>query len=135
MGNPLKKIVIVGGGTAGWLTAGILAAEHNAHLDQGIEITLIESKNIKTIGVGEGTWPTMRETLNTIGISEKEFISCCNASFKQGSQFIGWSTGELKDSYYHPFIAPHGFGASNQIDYWQRKHQDIHRIYIKRIRT
>ncbi|WP_286261115.1 tryptophan halogenase family protein [Thalassotalea atypica] len=123
MNNPLKKIVILGGGTAGWLTAGIIAAEHNAHLAQGIEITLIESKNIKTIGVGEGTWPTMRETLSTIGISEKEFISCCNASFKQGSQFVGWNTGEVHDSYYHPFIAPHGFGASNQVDYWHAKHQ------------
>lgn len=124
MNKPLKKIIIVGGGTAGWLTAGIIAAEHNAQASNGVKVTLIESKNIPSIGVGEGTWPTMRETLNTLGIQEFEFIATCDASFKQGSKFIGWKNGNANDSYYHPFIAPHGLGTSNQVDYWQHKHAD-----------
>lgn len=119
MNKAVKNIVIVGGGSAGWLTAGIIAAEHNANTAQGINITLIESANIKAIGVGEGTWPTMRNTLQTIGISESEFIRCCDASFKQGSQFIGWVSGDVGDNYFHPFIAPHGFGQSNIAGHWQ----------------
>lgn len=122
MNKPLKKIIIVGGGTAGWLTAGIIAAEHNANSINGVQVTLIESKNIPTIGVGEGTWPTMRETLNSLGIQESEFIACCDASFKQGSQFVSWYDGNPKECYYHPFIAPHGLGLSNQVDYWQNIH-------------
>ncbi|WNC71537.1 tryptophan 7-halogenase [Thalassotalea psychrophila] len=120
MNNPLKKIVIVGGGTAGWLTAGILAAEHNAHRADGLEITLIESPDLKPIGVGEGTWPTMRDTIQSIGISEYDFISCCDVSFKQGSQFVGWCDDTSADSYYHPFVAPHGFGQSNLTKHWQQ---------------
>ncbi|MEY2884290.1 MAG: hypothetical protein RL490_2014 [Pseudomonadota bacterium] len=95
------QLVIVGGGTAGWLTACILAARHPA-----MAITLVESPDIATIGVGEGTWPTMRETLAGIGIAESEFLATCDASFKQGSRFDGWVTGAADDSYLHPFSLP-----------------------------
>ncbi|WP_020209219.1 tryptophan halogenase family protein [Gilvimarinus chinensis] len=105
-----KKIVIVGGGTAGWLTAGVLAAEFAG----GVEITLIESPDVNPIGVGEGTWPTMRSTLKRIGISETTFLRECSASFKQGSKFVGWRTGEPNDFYYHPFSLPPSF---NEVDY------------------
>jgi len=125
MNKALKKIVIVGGGTAGWLTAGILAAEHNSRSPEGIAVTLIESPEISTIGVGEGTWPTMRNTLQNIGISENEFFRCCDASFKQGSEFIGWVTGEKNDSFYHPFIAPHGFGQCNLTSHWLQSKDNI----------
>jgi flavin-dependent dehydrogenase len=117
--KPIKQIIIVGGGTAGWLTAGILAADHNCNQNSGIDITLIESPDINTIGVGEGTWPTMRNTLQGIGISENEFIQCCDASFKQGSQFVGWVTGKPDDKYYHPFTLPNGFGSTEVIAHWQ----------------
>ena len=70
----LDSIVIVGGGTAGWLTAANLAKSLNCDKNNAIKITLIESPNIPTIGVGEGTWPTMRKTLAKIGIDESEFI-------------------------------------------------------------
>ncbi len=120
MNEALKNIVIVGGGTAGWLTAGIIAAQHNSHLSDGVSITLIESPDIKPIGVGEGTWPTMRNSLEKIGISEDDFFRCTDASFKQGSQFIGWNNGQENDSYYHPFIAPHGFGQTNISANWQQ---------------
>lgn len=120
MNEAVKSVVIVGGGTAGWLTAGIIAAEHQANSNQGIELTLIESPDIHPIGVGEGTWPTMRNTLQTIGISEIDFLRCCDASFKQGSQFIGWVNGQENDNYYHPFVAPQGFGQANITGYWQQ---------------
>lgn len=104
----MKKIVIVGGGSAGWLVAGILASRFSDQGPDGLDITLIESGDIPTLGVGEGTWPSMRSTLRKIGISEKQFISSCNASFKQGSKFINWQYGE-NDSYYHPFQMPAPF--------------------------
>ena len=63
MSDPIKRIVIVGGGSAGWLTAGLLAGEHIARSGRDVSVTLIESPDVKTIGVGEGTWPTMRSTL------------------------------------------------------------------------
>lgn len=95
------RIVIAGGGTAGWLTACVLAARH-----PGMAITLVESPDIPTIGVGEGTWPTMRETLAGIGLGEAEFMAACDASFKQGSRFDGWVTGAADDICLHPFTLP-----------------------------
>lgn len=101
MTGSIARIVIVGGGTAGWLAASVLAARLSK-----LSITLVEAPDIATIGVGEGTWPTMRETLATIGISEPEFLTACDASFKQGSRFDGWVTGAADDSYLHPFTLP-----------------------------
>jgi flavin-dependent dehydrogenase len=125
MNDNVNKIVIVGGGTAGWLTASIIAAHHNTHLKNGLEITLIESPDIKPVGVGEGTWPTMRNTLKEIGISEDDFICAAEASFKQGSQFIGWCNGQSDDNYYHPFVAPHGFGQTDIVAHWQHNNSHI----------
>ncbi|WOH37267.1 tryptophan halogenase family protein [Thalassotalea fonticola] len=119
MDKPIKKIVIVGGGSAGWISAGVLAAEHMANSPKGIEVTLIESPMVKSIGVGEGTWPSMRNTLNKIGISELEFISQCDASFKQGSKFVGWCDGQSDDFYYHPFMTPEGYTQVNLHAGWQ----------------
>ncbi len=118
MHKPLKKIVIVGGGSAGWLTAGIIAAEHASDSDSGIEVTLIESADIPTIGVGEGTWPSMRTTLKKMGISETEFLLECDASFKQGSKFTNWHTN-TNEYYYHPYTLPHGFNETNLAPFWQ----------------
>lgn len=117
-----KTVVIVGGGSAGWLTAGIIAARHNP-LDkstaagQGIRVIVLESPDVANLGVGEGTWPTMRDTLRQIGISEVDFLRCCDVSFKQGSQFINWQRGE-GESYYHPFVPPSGYGSVNLAAHW-----------------
>lgn len=114
-----RTIVIVGGGTAGWLTAGIIAAKHRPAENggDGVRITVLESPDVATLGVGEGTWPTMRDTLRKIGLSEAELIRCCDASFKQGTQFIDWRTGQ-GDSYYHPFNAPIGYPTLNLAEHW-----------------
>jgi flavin-dependent dehydrogenase len=114
MVSPVRSICIVGGGTAGWLTAGIIAARHRADL----QITVIESETIGIVGVGEGTWPTMRTTLKKMGISETEFFRQCNTSFKQGAKFARWATGEPSDFYYHPLVLPEGFPGLDLAPFW-----------------
>lgn len=102
----VARVVVVGGGTAGWLAACLVAARANPAAPHPLQVTLIESPDVPTIGVGEGTWPTMRRTLRRIGISEAEFLLACDGAFKQGSRFDGWVTGEAGDSYLHPFTPP-----------------------------
>lgn len=119
MKNIIKSIVIVGGGTAGWLTAGIVAARHQSRINNGeLTITLIESKNITTVGVGEGTWPTMPTTLRSMGISETDFIRECGASFKQGTKFVNWDSDTTPSHYYHPFEVPKGSLEGDIATYW-----------------
>ena len=118
MNDDIKSIVIVGGGTAGWLSAGIIAAYLQKHHSKKINITLLESSDIPTVGVGEGTWPTMRRTLKDMGIRETEFIKKCNVSFKQGAKFAKWVTGENDDYYYHPLELPTGMFENNLATSW-----------------
>jgi hypothetical protein len=110
----------VGGGSAGWLTAGIIGAKHSPAASGvgGTRIILLESPDVPNLGVGEGTWPTMRDTLRRIGVSEADFLRCSDASFKQGTQFRGWSRGG-DESYYHPFSAPSGYPTLNVAAHWQ----------------
>lgn len=121
-----QAIVIVGGGSAGWLTAGIIAAKHNTATDEGpgTQVIVLESPDVPNLGVGEGTWPTMRDTLRRIGLSEVEFLRNCDASFKQGSQFVNWQQGQ-GESYYHPFSAPTGYGNINIAEHWQTSHTQL----------
>jgi tryptophan halogenase len=119
MVRPVRNIVIVGGGTAGWLTAGVIAARHKARIAAGdFSVTLIESPNVKIIGVGEGTWPTMRTTLQKMGVSETDFFRECDAAFKQGAKFAKWTTGADDDAYYHPLMLPQGFSEVNLVPHW-----------------
>ena len=118
MATPVTKVVIVGGGTAGWLTAGVIAAKHKGRMPSGFSVTLVESPNTPIIGVGEGTWPTLRATLSRIGVSETELFRQCEAAFKQGGRFVGWTTGEPHDAYYHPLMLPQSFSELNLVPYW-----------------
>ena len=106
----MNKILIVGGGTAGWLTAAFLAKSLKKTAGGGMQITLVESKEIGIIGVGEGTFPSIRTTLAAIGITEERFIRECHATFKQGIHFADWlhaGSGEQgRHSYFHPFSLP-----------------------------
>ncbi len=102
----VREVVVVGGGTAGWLAASLIAARTNESAADPIRVTLIESPDIPTIGVGEGTWPTMRRTLERIGLDERRFLLECDASFKQGSRFDGWVADDDGSSYLHPFAPP-----------------------------
>tara|TARA_B110000091_G_scaffold80563_1_gene88725 strand:- start:1291 stop:2835 length:1545 start_codon:yes stop_codon:yes gene_type:complete len=128
MSGPIQSIVIVGGGAAGWLTAALLAKQFQSKTS-AIKVSLIESSDIPTVGVGEGTWPTMRNTLRKIGIDENTFLRQCNASFKQGNQFVGWYDGQANDKYYHPFSAPQAHNKFDLSPFWiqgmQEGHQDF----------
>jgi tryptophan 7-halogenase len=114
----VRRIVIVGGGTAGWLVAGVLGSRYPRRGEDGVAITLIESRQQPPIGVGEGTWPTIRSTLKQIGVSETDFLRECEASFKQGSRFAGWVDGSDTDAYWHPFTLPAGYIERNPAPHW-----------------
>lgn len=118
MNWPTTKVVIVGGGTAGWITANAIAAENGPDGASGVEIVLVESPDIPTIGVGEGTWPSMRMTLQRIGLSEDRMIRACNASFKQGTRFRGWSGRTDDHGYIHPFSLPKDYATDNPAMSW-----------------
>ena len=124
MTQPIQRIVIVGGGTAGWLTAGVIAARHQARMKSGFSVTLVESPTVNIIGVGEGTWPTLRSTLQKMGVSETDFFRRCDTAFKQGAKFARWSTGAENDAYYHPLILPQGFAQLNMVPHWLESGQN-----------
>ncbi len=123
MTNTSRHVVVVGGGSAGWLTAGLLAAEHGG--PGGLQVTLLESPEVGPIGVGEGTWPTMRDTLRRIGLTETALLRECDASFKQGSRFNGWAREDGADVYFHPFVLPQGHGEANLVAAWLERHAHV----------
>ncbi len=96
--SPLSKIVIVGGGSAGWLAAAMLRQHLKAEL---CEIELIESAELGTIGIGESTVPPFVGLIQRLGIDEREFIRATDATYKLGIQFAGWH--RRTDTYFHPF--------------------------------
>jgi len=116
--KPVQNVLIVGGGTAGWLAACFLRRT----LGESIGITLVESKEIGIIGVGEGTFPSIRGTLSVIGIDEARFIRECNATFKQGVHFANWvrpAGAPGQQSYFHPFSQPSQRpGGPELLPYW-----------------
>lgn len=118
----LRRILIVGGGTAGWLTACYLARTLNSALPKNIQITLVESEEIGILGVGEGTFPSIRGTLSAIGLDEARFIRGATATFKQGIRFVDWVRppgGAGANHYFHPFSLPSQQGDSPELlPYW-----------------
>lgn len=99
---PLKRVLIVGGGSAGWITAAYMDAVLNGPRSKSVDITLIESPDVGRIGVGEATVPSLRDTMRTIGIDEKTFMSAADGSFKQAIKFVNWLHND-GHAYYHPF--------------------------------
>jgi glycine/D-amino acid oxidase-like deaminating enzyme len=99
--DALRRVVILGGGTAGWMTANLMA-----HRWQGrnILISVIESPEIGIIGVGEGSTPTLRRFFSDLEITEAEWMPACNATYKASIRFEGWSPGSGVPEYSHPFI-------------------------------
>ncbi|MDQ0249694.1 glycine/D-amino acid oxidase-like deaminating enzyme [Sphingomonas kyeonggiensis] len=117
-----RRILIVGGGTAGWLTAAYLARYLDIADQAQIEISLLESPELGIIGVGEGTFPTIRSTLKFLGIDETQFIRATSATFKQGIRFNDWLHAPLPDGtrhhYLHPFEAPFYTEGTSLVPYW-----------------
>ncbi len=95
--DPIAKLLIVGGGSAGWMAAAMLSRV----LGSATEITLVESEAVGIVGVGEATIPPIRQFNRFCGIDEAQFLSATQATFKTGIQFEGW--GKPGDSYIHAF--------------------------------
>jgi tryptophan halogenase len=109
MSEQINKIVIVGGGTAGWMTALLVN-----HFHKDYEITLIESEEIGILGAGEGTTPHFIDFLDLVNISASEIIENCKGTVKLGINFVNWN-GDNK-SYYHSFTPTNGLSEfSNDI--------------------
>lgn len=102
--KPVTHIVIAGGGTAGWMTAAYLARWLEP---TDLQVTLVESDLIGTVGVGEATVPAIHQFIQHLGIRESEFIRATNATFKLGIEFEGWAAPDK--SFFHPFA---GYGVA-----------------------
>ena len=116
-----RRLLIVGGGTAGWLTAAYLAKSLRIAEQAHLEITLLESPDLGVIGVGEATFQTIRNTLQFLGIDEARFIRDTSATFKQGIRFNdwGWAPREgRRHQYFHPFEAPFSTDGASLAPYW-----------------
>ena len=99
---PVRHICIVGGGTAGWMTALLLA--HSSYGPR-LKVTVLESPQVGIIGVGEGSTPWLRGFFDSLGIEEAEWMPACNATYKNGVTFKDWSTKPGYESYFHPFAS------------------------------
>jgi tryptophan halogenase len=114
--RPIKAITIVGGGTAGWMTANLLSKL----LMSGYEIRLIESEEIGTVGVGEATIPPIKTYNHLCGIDLNEMVRATQATFKLGIEFVGWRH-DNKNGPAHSYM--HGFGKIGQDLLWLHTHQ------------
>lgn len=99
MSGAPHRFVILGGGTAGWMAASLIAHR----LGHRAEVTLVESPEIGIIGVGEGSTPQLKAFFDELGIAEAEWMPRCNATYKNGIRFHGWSDVAGHESYFHPF--------------------------------
>src|SRR3954469_6328464 len=113
--QPKLNVVVVGGGTAGWMAAAALAKL----LPTRCCVTLVESEAIGIVGVGEATLPHIRGFNDRLGINEAEFMAATRATFKLGIEFRDW--GRTGDSYIHPFgTFGTGHGDVDFHQYWSR---------------
>ena len=94
-----QSVLVVGGGSAGWITANLINA-HARRAGRPTQVTLVESPDIPTVGVGEATVPTIRRTMADIGLPEQDLFTAAEATFKTLIRFADWNPGE---SYDHPF--------------------------------
>lgn len=117
--NPIRKIVIVGGGTSGWMAAAMLAH----HFKPGVcRVELVESADIGTIGIGESTVPPFVGLIQRLGIDERDFMQATQATYKLGIQFVDWR--QRRERYFHPFgVIGKRIGAHDFYQCWLKARQ------------
>lgn len=108
----IKSVVIVGGGTAGWMTASYL----NAAFGDRLDVTLVESEQVGRIGVGEATFSTVRHFFDYLGLDEREWLPKCAGSYKLGIRFENWR--EPGHYFYHPFERLRTVDGFTMADWW-----------------
>jgi hypothetical protein len=120
MDEPLTHVTIVGGGTAGWMTAIMLRGRLDGkRIGPPIKISLIESANVGIIGVGEGTFPGFVSEIKALGIPESDFMRRCNASFKLGVRFVNWNgTPQGSINFVNPFNTEGRINDMNPLRYY-----------------
>ena len=126
----IKKVVVVGGGSSGWIIADRIAKQLGGQPD-GVEVCLIESPDVKPVAVGEGTFPSMRNTLKLLGIPEEMFIRECDATFKQTIQFVDWlhtPSNNKHSSFHHLFNNPRDCANGDLTPYWLLNRESMGRF-------
>lgn len=116
MDNRVTKILIVGGGTSGWMAAGFLNQVLRAAPPDQVEITLVESKDIGIIGVGEATLAHIKRVMVAMEINEMEFMRCCDASFKNAILFNGFH--RRGEHFWHPFTQVSHVNRYSMVNLW-----------------
>jgi tryptophan halogenase len=119
-----KRLLIVGGGSAGWSAAAYLNAALNRDGQHVVDIALIESPDVPRIGVGEATIPDINHILAVIGIDEREFMKAVDGTFKQSIRYVNWldNRGEF---YHHPFSRYRHTPIDTSAQRWLRSDRSI----------
>ena len=120
MDNRIERIVVVGGGSSGWMSAAYLDKTLNRGADKAVRISLVESADIGVIGVGEATLPTLRRFLSSIDVDEQAFMRRTHASFKNAIKHVNWRLDPAVEPthYYHPFGSVHMAHGLPILYYW-----------------
>ena len=113
-----RQIIIVGGGTAGWMTAAYLSKAFS----ERVKITLVESANISTIGVGEATFSTIKTFFDFLELTEEEWMPYCSATYKLSIRFVNWNTDGRY--FYHPFESDDYVDGFRLAEWWVKLKQD-----------
>jgi tryptophan 6-halogenase len=108
----LEDVVIVGGGTSGWMTASYLSATFGERLS----VTVVESARVGAIGVGEATFSTVRHFFEYLGQTERDWMPACNATYKLAIRFENWR--KQGHHFYHPFERPRVVDGFTLTDWW-----------------
>jgi len=122
MDNRVKRILVLGGGTAGWMTACFLNRSLRSADGQTVEITLVESRDIGIIGVGEATLANIKRMMTAMDVNEFDFMRCCDASFKNAIRFEGFCRKD--EPFWHPFTQLTHVNRYSMANLWLGAHRE-----------